>query len=307
MISYAAAFVTALLNATSNVLNRKATRDEPARFEFRLRLITDLMHRRTWLVAVTLMALSFGTGAAALGTGQLAAVQPIITLELPMTIIGESWLLGSRLRKRGWAAIAAMTAAIVVLLVSLDPRPGPHAAISPAAWIIGSAVNAGVLAALVFAGWTSRSPARRAALLGTACGLGFGLAAAYAKGMTQQFTAGGIVGVLVSWQLYAAAAAGAGATWLLQNAYRAGRLVASQPGTTLADPVAAIVWGVLVFGERVRAGLFLIPAVLAVLALAAAVVVLSRSPGMQGAAGQSETEARRRVERDEGAGREPAA
>lgn len=301
MISLAAAVVTALLNATSNVLNRKATRDEPARFEFRLRLIIDLARRRTWLAAVAIMALSFGTGAAALGTGQIAAVQPIITLELPMTIIGESWLLGSRLRKRGWAAIAVMTAGIVALLLSLDPRAGPSTPVAPAEWIIGSAVNGGAVAALAFAGWASRSPARRAALLGTACGLGFGLAAAYTKGMTQQFGTGGIAGVLSSWQLYAAAVAGAGTTWLLQNAYRAGRLAAAQPGTTLADPVAAIVWGVLVFGERVRAGPFLIPAVLGVLALAAAVVVLSRSPGMQGTAGQSEEESRRRIARDEAA------
>lgn len=301
MISYAAAVLTALANAASNVLNRKATRDEPAAFEFRLRLIADLLRRRTYLAAVAMMLLSFGLGAAALGTGQLAAVEPIIALELPITVIGESWLLGSRLRPRGWAAIAVMTVGLVALLVSLDPRPGRAQEVTAAAWILGSAANGGAVAALLVAGWKSRSPARRAALLGVGCGLAYGLASAYTKGMTQQFTSGGIAGVITSWQLYAAAAAGAVATWLLQNAYHAGRLAAAQPGITLADPVVAMVWGVLAFGEQVRRGMFLIPAVLAVLAVFAAVVVLARSPRMHGAAGGSEAETRSRAAHDEAA------
>jgi drug/metabolite transporter (DMT)-like permease len=301
VISYVAAVATAIANAASNVLNRKATRDEPAAFEFRFRLIADLLRRRTWLAAVAMMILSFGLGAAALGTGQLAAVEPIIALELPITVIGESWLLGSRLRPRGWAAIAAMTAGLVALLIVLDPRPGQAQQVTAAAWIVGSAANGGAVAALFLAGWKSRSSARRAALLGVGCGLAYGLASAYTKGMTQQFSTGGLAAVITSWQLYAAAVSGTIATWLLQNAYHAGRLAAAQPGITLADPVVAVVWGVLAFGEQVRQGLFIIPAVLAVLVVAAAVVVLARSPRMHGAAGQSEAESRRRAAHDEAA------
>lgn len=301
MISYAAAIATAVANAGSNVLNRKATRDEPAALEFHIRLIADLLRRRTWLAAVALMVLSFGLGAAALGTGQLASVEPIIALELPMTVIGESWLLGSRLRRRGWAAIAIMTVGLVVLLVSLDPQRAPHPHPTAFAWIAGSAVTGGAVAALFLAGWVSRSPARRAALLGTGCGIAYGLASAYTKGMTEQFTTGGIAGVVTSWQLYAAMSAGTIATWLLQNAYHAGRLAAAQPGITLADPVIAMAWGVGAFGEQIREGVFLIPAVAGVLAVAAAVVVLARSPRMHGAAGASEQETTRRAEHEEAA------
>jgi drug/metabolite transporter (DMT)-like permease len=294
VISYVAAAGTAVANAASNVLNRKATRDEPAAAEFRLRLIIDLLRRRTWLAAVAMMILSFGLGAAALGTGQLAAVEPIIALELPMTVIGGSWVLGGRLRPRGWAAIAVMTAGLAVLLVSLDPRPGHPARVAAAAWIVGSAANGGGVAVLLAVGWKTRSPSRRAALLGVSCGLGYGLASAYTKGMTEVFSTGGVAAVITSWELYAAMATGTIATWLLQNAYHAGRLATAQPGITLADPVVAVVWGVLAFGEQVRQGVFLVPAVLAVLAVGAAVVVLASSPRMHGAAGQSEAESQRR-------------
>jgi hypothetical protein len=65
--------------------------------------------------------------------------------------------------------------------------------------------------------------------------------------------------------------------FLLQSAMNAGRLLAAQPGITLADPVVAIAWGTTVFGERIRGGFWLVLAVVAGLVIAGAVVVLSRS------------------------------
>ena len=97
MVSYVAAVLTAVANAASNVLNRKATRDEPAAFEFRLRLITHLLRRRTWLAAAAMNDPLVGAGGGGARHRAAAAVEPIIALELPMTVIGESWVLGSRL------------------------------------------------------------------------------------------------------------------------------------------------------------------------------------------------------------------
>ena len=288
MISYVAALLTAITNAASNVLNRKATREEPQKVEFRMRLILDLLHRRMWLVAVAVMLLSFLFGAFALGTGQLAAVQIIIILELPLTLLGAAKFLGGRLNAREWAAVASMTAGVIGLLAILDPQPGPPVAIPAAKWIVGSAATVVPTAAFFLLARRTGSPARRAALLGLATGLSYGLAAAYTKGLTRQFTHGGIVGALESWQLYAAAAVGIAATWLLQNAYHAGRLAAAQPGVTLLDPAAATAWGIAVFGERVRGGPFLALTPLPAIALVAGVLLLSRSPVLQGSAGGDE-------------------
>src|SRR5258708_28751209 len=105
MLSYVLAFLAGLVNATGNVLNRKAARDEPDQAEFRLRLIIDLMHRKVWHVAVGMMIISFALAAAALGTGQLASVQLVVVLELPMTIIGVPWLLLAPLGAREWWSI----------------------------------------------------------------------------------------------------------------------------------------------------------------------------------------------------------
>lgn len=288
MVSYIAAFLTAASNAASNVLNRKATRDQPAQHHFRARLILGLLRRRTWLAAVALMLVSFVLGAVAMGTGQLATAQIIIVLELPITLLGAAKFLGGRLRAVEWAAIAGLTGGVIGVLACLDPRSGTPAAAGPAAWIIGSAATAAPAVALVVAARRTGGAARRAALLGMASGLGYGLASAYAKGVTQQFAYGGITGVLASWQLYAAGAAGITAMWLLQNTYHAGRLAAGQPGITLLGPSTAAVWGVVVFGEHVRGGVFLASAALPAVILIASVLVLSRSAAMQATAGAEE-------------------
>jgi hypothetical protein len=144
------------------------------------------------------------------------------------------------------------------------------------------------IAVVCWYGYRGRSPGRRAALLGAGAGLSFGLAAALTKGMTEQFSSGGIPAVLTSWQLYGAAAVGGLAFWLGQNAINAGRLAAAQPGLTLGDPGVSIAWGVTVFHETTRGGLWLAAAIVCGAAMAIGAVILARSPATTGAQAASE-------------------
>jgi drug/metabolite transporter (DMT)-like permease len=277
VISYVLAFFAALVNATGNVLNRKAAREEPDQAEFRLKLITDLMHRKVWLAAVGMMIISFALASAALGTGQLASVQLVVVLELPMTIIGGAWVLRARIGPREWIAIAALTGGVIGLLALLDPQAGPTKPIAPILWITMSAANVGALVVLFLIARAHPRPAARASLLGIATGLGYGLTAAYTKGFADKFAAGGVAGVLSSWQFYATIAAGIASAFLLENAYQAGPLTASQPGITLVDPLISTIWGIVVFGETVRHGALLDLIVIPAIAVAAGVLLLSRS------------------------------
>jgi drug/metabolite transporter (DMT)-like permease len=279
VVSYFLAFLASLVNATGNVLNRKAARDEPDQAEFKLKLITDLMHRKVWLAAVGMMIISFALAAAALGTGQLASVQLVVVLELPMTIIGGALLLRSPLDAREWIAIAAMTAGVLGLLALLDPKPGPASVnhIAPVLWVTMSAANVAAIIGLFLAARTHSKPAIRASLLGVASGLAYGLTAAYTKGMADAFNAGGIAAVFTTWPFYACALTGVTAAFLLENAYQAGPLAASQPGITLVDPIVSTVWGIVVFGETVNHGALLGLIVLPAAAIATGVFLLSRS------------------------------
>lgn len=287
VLTYFLAFLAACANATASVLQRKASRNEPSERNLSWRLIRDLMHRPLWFGGVLAVIAGFLLQATALGYGQLAVVEPILVLELPATLVLSSLILHSRLHGREWGSAAVMTAGLVGLLYFLSPSAGRATGLPWDVWLVGVIANLAIIAAAV--GWARRlgDSARKAATLGVATGCGFGLTAALMKGMTNAF-AHGMVALFTSWELYAMIAAGGMSMFLLQSAMSAGRLIATQPGLTLSDPVVSILWGVLAFNEAVRGGLFLILAVLSGLMMSAAVVVLARSPLLQGASGQME-------------------
>jgi drug/metabolite transporter (DMT)-like permease len=139
------------------------------------------------------------------------------------------------------------------------------------------AANIGAIVVMFLLALAHSRPAARAALLGVAAGLGYGLTAAYPKGMADRFSSGGIAGVFSSWQFYACATSGVASAWLLENAYQAGPLTASQPGITLVDPVISTLWGVVVFGEQVNRGTLLARTPLPLITVAAGVFLLRRS------------------------------
>jgi len=109
--------------------------------------------------------------------------------------------------------------------------------------------------------------------------------------MTETFSQGLTV-LLTSWELYGMIAAGALGMFLVQSAMNAGRLIAAQPGLTLSDPIVSILWGVFVFGERVRDGWYVALAVVSGLVMTAAVVVLARSPLLSDESARQEEEPR---------------
>jgi drug/metabolite transporter (DMT)-like permease len=297
---YALAVLAAASNAASSVLQRKANRDEPAELSMRAGLILDLLRRPVWLAGFGAVVVSFVLLAAALSMGQLAAIQPVVVMELPLTLIGAAWVLGAGLSAREWAAAGVMTAGLAGLLASLDPSGGNGGDASGPEWAVATGLTVLAVAAVVGAGLQpAASPGRRTALLGVGTGMAFGLTSAFMKGMTAQFRQGGLLGVVTAWQTYAMIAAGLGAMFLLQNALHAGRLVVAQPGITLADPVVAIVWGVVVFHESTRTGWALLAAVAAAAMLAAGAVVLARSPLLAGQ-GAEEEEHKSPGRRDQG-------
>ena len=283
MISYALAFSAAIVNAVGDVLNRKASREAPAHLAFRLRLFAHLLRRRAWLAAASLMLdVPSCWPQLRLAPGQLATVQLIVILELPLTLVGSALFLGGHVPTRDWAAIMAMSAGVIGLLVLLDPEPGTGEPASAVIWLAGSAANVAVIVGLYIAARAQRQPAVRSALLGIASGFGYGLTAARSPRAWRRCTQRkGSAAFCRPGRSTRAAAAGLVSTWLLQNAYHAGTLAAAQPGITLVDPVVATLWGAAAFGEHVRHGWLLLLAVIPLALLIAGVLALSRSPSWQ--------------------------
>lgn len=286
MLSIALAICAAASNAVASVLQRKANRAEAAQRSLSLQLIWKLAHRPVWFGGILAITVGFLFQAGALGTGTISVVQPLLVLELPMTLLLASWTFHAGLHVREWSAALAMTAGLVLLLFSLSPSSGDPRSASNVVWVVGLVGCLVIVGLLIWRG-ERHAGASRAAYLGTADGIMFGLTAALLSAVTAAF-AGGITGVLTAWQTYVFIVLGPTSFFLLQSALQAGRLVAAQPGLTLSDPVVAIGWGVGAFHEQVRVGPWLIGVLVGSALIGGGTLLLSRSPLLHGESGQTE-------------------
>ena len=215
--------------------------------------------------------------AVALGLGSLAAVETIITLEVPLTLLVASRVFGTRLGRTEWTGILVMTGGMALLVTMLAPRPGDETHVSHFEY---AAAGGGTVAR----SRCSSSPGSADASCGARPawvrrpGTSFGLTATMIKETIAQGEARGAVGVLTTWQTYTAVGFGVFGLVLVQWALHIGPLLAAQPGFTLMDPLVSILWGVLVFNEVVRTGAWLVPATIGGIAIGVGVTVLSHSP-----------------------------
>ena len=79
------------------------------------------------------MQSSFVLHAAGLGLRTLAAIEHLLVLELPLTLIGAPFFRGSRLGRREWSAIAVMTPGTCGLIGFLGPSEDQATSIG---WLI---------------------------------------------------------------------------------------------------------------------------------------------------------------------------
>ncbi|HEY3632997.1 MAG TPA: DMT family transporter [Jatrophihabitantaceae bacterium] len=276
ILSLVLAALAATGNAAGAVLQRKAallTQDA----EFGRGVLRRLIHMRVWLFGILCMVAAFILHATALDQGQLSAVEPIIALELPLSLLFASWAFQSGLGRLEWASTITMTGGVIVVLTALSPTPGKPTGVSHTTYVLAGSGTAGTVAALCLLGRVGRGPIRAAAL-GAAAGTSFGLTASLVKESMSQLSHRGLFGLVSTWQTYAAICFGVLGVILVQAALHAGRLVAAQPGITLMDPLVSTLWGVLVFDEQTRGGVYLWIAALGAVAMLASVLVLARSP-----------------------------
>jgi drug/metabolite transporter (DMT)-like permease len=276
VISVLFAVLTALSNGSASVLQRRAALTVPDSEAMRLSLIGRLVRQKVWLAGIGLVIVAAVCQAVALATGPIAVVQPIFVIELPATLLIAGFVMRARVPRPVWYGVAAVTLGLALAMAAADPVGGSDD-VRGAAWIPALVATGAFEAALIAAALGTRGNPR-AALLGLAAACGYALTAALMKDAMARLDSDGAVGLLTAWQLYATAAAGVGALFLLQNALQAGSLVAVQPMLTLGDALISVLYGVTLFGEVLRTGWWLLPQLAGLALIAVGCVVLSRSP-----------------------------
>jgi drug/metabolite transporter (DMT)-like permease len=270
------AFLLAILatsmNAASNLLERKANMQRQKR---------SLVVQPVWYLGIGAALVSFLLQAGALGMGSLAAIEPVLALELVLVVLGSGIFFKAHIGMQEWFSIAMMTAGTVGLILALDPREQEQLQVQPLVWWLATSASVAVVAACVACARLIRHGQYRAALLGLGTGISLGFSSALLKACMLIIKNHGVAAVFTAWQLYGVIVVGLFTFWLLQQALHAGKLVASQPGITLADPFVAIAWGGLVFHEQMNGGWAILFAVVAIGLLSAGAVLLARSPALE--------------------------
>lgn len=276
IISVCLAVLASCANGTSSVLQRKAAREMPGGDRVGIPELWRLLHRPVWVLGVVMILVGFLLQAGALGTGPIALVQPLLIFELPFALMLSGRAFHARLHWHEWAAIVGMCVGLALMLAALNPAGGDPLRATAARWTLGVTVTLLVAAVLVALG-TGRQGSQRAVLFGVATGIVFGFTAALVAVIAEQLPRGASE-VLNSWQIYGLVVCGPLGFLLLQNALRAGRLVASQPALTLTNPLAGSAWGIWVFGEQVRSGGWLAAELVGALIVIGFTVLLANSP-----------------------------
>jgi drug/metabolite transporter (DMT)-like permease len=209
-----------------------------------------LIRQPIWLLGMACMGGTFIFTALALYFGTLASVQPILVTELIFTLALRALWLHDRIASRTWAAAGLLCAGLFGFLVVAHPQEG-HGRPTASAWAVALG-SRGLLIVilLVLSRWGS--PPRKAALLGAAAALVWAIDAAFVKAATEVLAHEGWSGLFEHWPIYAVVVSGVLGTVLLEAAFAAGPLAASQSALLIVDPLASIAIGIELFGEQLR-------------------------------------------------------
>ncbi|MGH9083099.1 MAG: DMT family transporter [Acidimicrobiales bacterium] len=263
------ALLAAAGNALASVLQRQgALRAAGSHF------VARLVRQPVWLAGILSLICGFALQAAALAGGDLIVVQPILVTELPLSLLAAAAVTGLRPGPRDWGATLEMGVGLGLVLAAAAPSGGHHDA-SSLRWALAVACTVGLVGALAALSrpWAG---AARAALLGAGSGVSFGLSAALLDTAASRGEQG-VASLFGSWQLYAMVVAGAGGLYLLQHAFTSGPFMAAQPPATVVDPLTSVGYGILLFGEHMRGGPYLVPELVGAALVAHGAIALSRS------------------------------
>ena len=266
--------VSAMLFALGTVLQQRAGTSEPSAGAHS-GLVLRMAQRPVWLAGIVSDGLGFVAQAAALAIGRLAVVQPLLVVSVVFALPLGVRLSGQRVHRHEVAAAVLVVVALAGFLTAASPSGGRSEA-PLKDWLVVTIIFAAVCLPIVLLGRRGPAP-RRAALLGTAAGLLFGLSAALTKAVVDQLNTG-LLHVIGSWELYALIGIGYASMTLNQLALNTGALAATAATSFAADPIASVVLGVVLFHESLHlTGLRAIGAVAAFALALLGMAVLAQS------------------------------
>ena len=245
LFSLLAASLLALGSTLQHFGAQTATPDDAHGWSWRTH--ASIFRNRTWLTGAAIDVAAYGFEVAALSRGSLIVVQPILSTGIVAALPLSARLFHIRHSPARWLAGVAVAAGVAVFVIAADPHGQPHGPTGHWASAI-AAITAAILA-IIFAARRVGTGERRASLFALATGLTYGLTAALTKQVVDRFPFG-LVNLLETWTPYQLAFGALLGILLGQAAYRAGPLTASLPVVSISQRVVAIILSIVIFGDR---------------------------------------------------------
>ncbi|WP_234430659.1 hypothetical protein [Streptomyces sp. NRRL F-4489] len=249
LLGMVCAFASAVCFGTASVFQAVAARDTPAGNGSGVdaRLLLRVLTQWRYLLGLLLDGLGFLLELVALRTLPIYTVGAALAATLAVTAVVAGPLLGSRLRRAEWLAVAVVCGGLALLALSSGAE-GHRAG--------GTALRIGVLVlalALPAVGaLAGRLPGRaRAAALGLGSGLGFGVVEVAVR-LIDGF---GPAELLTNPAVYALLIGGGSAFLLLTSALQRGSVTTATAGMVIGETLGPAAAGVFWLGDRTRDGL----------------------------------------------------
>jgi drug/metabolite transporter (DMT)-like permease len=280
-VDYAITLVAALLLGIGFVLQQHAAERAPESHFLSVRIIGDLLHKRQWLAGIVCMIGGQILAAWSIGHLELSFVEPLLATNLLFALILAIPLSKQAVRVTEVVGALLLIFGETILSLGRSAQPIGQSFGSFSHW--PAAAGIAVIAFLAVQAGRRSKGNRRATLTGLGAGLVFGIQDALTRQTLQVLQAHSLSGVLHSWSAYCLVATGAVGILLMQSAFNSGPLHASLPTITAGEPVAGILLGILVFGDRIAVA----PEDLAlqaagIFALVVGVVAVARAPALTG-------------------------
>lgn len=278
---YALAVVAALIVAFGEVVQQRMAAQAPPQDNLSPKLLLWLVQQPRWLAGVVCSLLGNLAFAAALGRGSVVLVEAVFVVRLLFGLSISAVWGWHRIPAKDMIGGAVIATGLVAFLLAARPRGGV-VAVADVRWAYGAGCPV-ALAALLALLASRRSDSARALPLGVGAGILFGVQAALIQSAVQAMGHNGLVGLLMGWHGYAVVVVALFGMLLVQSAFESAPLSSSYPGVVTAQLLCALAIGVFVLRGRLDlAAVHVVVIVLALGAMIAGIVIVTRSTFHQG-------------------------
>jgi hypothetical protein len=240
--------VTAFLYALSNVLELLEAEQVPDQYAMKAGLMTRLVRRPRWLLGLLSDFGGYLCQAAALALAAVVFVEPILASGVLIAMLLAAAFTHRHIRTVDWVGAVVLSVGLAVFLYEVSPTGGIDIA-SMDRWLTVGPLVVAIVCVCLVAARSAHGP-KRAALLGTAAGISFGVSALLTKAL-MHYLGDGILAWVPHWEPYALAVTAIGGVVIAQSAFQTGALAASVGSTESIAPMSAAVLGLVLLNEHV--------------------------------------------------------